>query len=100
MKIKEILIDIQYDTNSEQIKNLDDNDLMEIATGLSDELHEALKEESKYVFQLWQVWEDTGDEFLMGTYFKETRAVEEQIKLQSKESGDYQYVIRPEEVKE
>lgn len=54
----------------------------------------------KVVFQLWQVWEDSGDEFLMGTYLIRPRAKEEQMKLEKEESGNYQYIIRPEEVKE
>ena len=34
--LRDILIDIQYDSNSEVIKKLEEDDLVEIATGLSD----------------------------------------------------------------
>ena len=54
----------------------------------------------KIIYQLWQVWDDTGDEFLMGTYLTRPRAKMEQDKLEKEESGNYQYMIRNEEVKE
>lgn len=55
----------------------------------------------KIIFQLWQVWNDaTGDEFLMGTYLTRPRAKMEQEKLEKEESGNYQYIIKAEEVKE
>lgn len=51
-KIKEFLDDIQYDANSMRIKNLSDNDLVEIATGLYDELHILQREERKIFEEL------------------------------------------------
>ncbi len=54
----------------------------------------------KVVYQLWQVWEDNGNEFLMGTYLTRPRAKFEQEELEKEASGNYQYIIRPEEVKE
>lgn len=52
----------------------------------------------KEIYQLWQVWEDNGDEFLMGTYLTDPETEKE--KLENKESGNYQYIIKKEEVKE
>ena len=54
----------------------------------------------KYIFQVWQVWELSGDEFLMGTYLKKERANEEKEKMNEKQSGYYEFVIKKEEVKE
>ncbi len=54
----------------------------------------------KTIFQIWQVWEDSGDEFLMGTYLSRPRAKAEQKILEDISDGNFQYIIRPEEVKE
>lgn len=54
----------------------------------------------KYVFQLWQIWDDNGDEFLMGTYNTRPRAKMEQEKLEKENDGNYQYIIKAEDVKE
>ena len=54
----------------------------------------------KIIYQLFQIWDDTGDEFLIGTYFTRQRAKMERDKLEKDESGNYQYIIKSEEVKE
>lgn len=61
---------------------------------------EAKYKEAQVIFQVWQVFDDNGDEFLMGTYLKEVRAETEKEELEEKESGNYQYVIKKEEVRE
>jgi len=56
----------------------------------------------KCIYQLWQIFDDTGDEFLMGTYFTRQRAKMEGNKLE-KERDNYlkcQYIVRCEIIKE
>lgn len=53
----------------------------------------------KVIYQLWQIWDISGDEFLIGTYLTRSRAKQEQMELEKENGGNYQYIIKSEEVK-
>jgi len=48
----------------------------------------------KVIYQVWQIWSDTGDEFLLGTYFTNDRARKEVKLLEKQEGLPVQYIIR------
>jgi hypothetical protein len=52
----------------------------------------------KVIFQLWQIWNDNGNEFLIGTYFTRKRASLEQQKIEKDCNLNVQYIIRKERV--
>ena len=52
----------------------------------------------KVVYQLWQVWNDNGNEFLIGSYLTMQRARLEQQRIEKDCDLNVQYIIRKERV--
>ena len=52
----------------------------------------------KVAYQVWQIWEDNGNEFLVGTYLTNNRAMQEQKLLEKDNDLRVQYIIRKERV--
>ena len=50
------------------------------------------------IYQLWQIWNDNGNEFLMGTYLTKERAETEKEFLLKDYDLNVQYIIKKERV--